>query len=984
MTTFAFDKMPAMERLSYFQATLDYQEGRVDSALDRLANEESANLVRLRLSILSELNRFDEANKLLDCIQPSDVWTDVAIQIRFRSGHEDKAAELLAWTISSGDEVAAHHCRLAMARCLHDKAIRRFRGTGKISPAKLTAEELVQLGEVLKTLDAILQPAIARGRPENGPEIEALEIAIPVAHLRSDREAARQFAKILAFARPASTMAAQAFLWGYLPFSADLVTNLRVDRPTSFEANFLAMTMEFDSGVSAATLVGKINSLWSLAKDDEDRTQLAGFLVHFVPELPEESRHTVIEPLERALGSDHEIARLVRARQLLVAGHADDAKTIADAHRTENPEWDLLLADIAEGMKDDATALQHLLKAAEIVTHPDLFWRAAIAASRLGDWPQTIKLLQTVVKLSPDRLKARRQLFQACMRDGSQEAMRLALEQMEVFKKAEPDVLEHVLNQAIVRLHLQELPTALALLDELLRRSSAQKPEDSSLRLSAILHKVRVIGATNPVEAFSILSADQVQTEFRNQVAYWQAYMQFGHRAGQDAAAHEAMEQIQRLEVELSNDQKSLWPTAIEEVKEILEARGKFMRELRSLVTAGRCTISFVAMEENRPLVQEMIFRSQPMIVPDTEQHHGQFVTYASNGVILSPGNSGFYEATDPVSSPADSSIVIDPTSILTLHRLGLLDTALARFKHVRVPGHLISRFIEVVEKLQPHQRSSRDAMLEVERILIAGGVKTIPLTSGHMIVEFDGEKGHSGIGIRHVINWLYENGQIGEDDFQQLLTLHFDDSGSSEQLAAAISFGPIHATTQALTTLARHRLLDTFVAKSTVWISEDTRQEIVQSAKSYREFDGLRENYARMIESLRVATNVEFDGFRVQASDGDSRQEQLDRRLEEAALSVRLAKSRQEHLLADDRACQQMLANERESSEQAIFSTWELIETLHDENRITMPQRAEAYLKLMSWRYRFLVPRADVLMYWALQFRASCPGNHCEMSQPT
>jgi hypothetical protein len=963
------------ERLLCLMARLDFIDGHETKALASLGESTSPLPFKFRLIMLQELGRLEEANDLLQGVEPSRRWTDVAVPIRFMSGHEDKAAELLEWTISNGDEVAAHHCRLAMARCLHDKPLRRFRGTGKISPAKLTAEELDQLGEVLKTLDAVIQPAIARGRPENGLEIEALEIAIPVAHLRSDREAARQFAKILALARPASTQAAQAFLWGYLPYSAELVANLRADRPTSFDANFLAMTMEFDSGVQAATLVEKINALWSLAKDDEDRTQLAGFLVHFVPELPEELRQTVVERLERALGSDHEIARLVRARQLLVAGRAENAKMIADAHRTENPEWDLLLADIAESLKDDATALQHLLKAAETVTHPDLFWRAAIAASRLRDWSQTIKLLQTVVKLAPDRLKARRQLFQACMRDGSQEAMRLALEQMETFEKAEPDVLEHVLNQAIVLMHLQEFTTALSLLDELLKRSSPERSEDSWLRLSAILHKVRIIGTDSPAEAFSLLSSDSVRTEFRNQVAFWQARMQLGHRAGQDAAAHEAMEQIQKLEEGLSDDQKSLWAPDIEDLKEIVEARGKFLRELRSLVTSGRSTLSFVAMEENRPLVQEMIFRSQPMIVPETEEHHGRFVTYASNGVILSPKNSGFHVATDPACPHPKSGIVIDPTSILTLHRLGLLDTALARFEHIRVPGHMIARFIEVVEKLQPHQRSSHDAMLEVERLVNSGGVRITPHTSGQVIVEFDGEKGPSGIGIRHVINWLYGNGQIGEDDFEQLQPLHFDDSGTAEQLGAAIASGPIHATTQALTALARQRLLDSFVAKLTVCITEETRQEIVQSAKSYREFDDLRVNYGRMIEKLKSAPNVEFDGFRVQAPEGDSREEQLQRRWEEAALSVRLAKGQREHLLADDRACQQMLANERESSVQEIFSTWQLVETLYDENRITMPTLAEACLKLMAWRYRFFVPRADVLLHWALQYRASYPG---------
>ena len=963
------------DRLLCLTARVDFIDGRKSEALESLGSRITPLPFKFRLIMLQELGRLAEANGLLEGMEPSSRWTDVAIPIRFMSDHEDRAEELLEWTISNGDEIAAHHCRLAMARCLHTKALQRFKGTGKISPAKLTPQELDQLGEVLKPLEALIQPAISRGRPENGLEIDALEIAVQVAHLRLDRETAGSLANVLALARPASIQAAQAFLWGYLPYSAELVANLRADHQKSFDANFFAMTMEFDSGMVPDTLREKITALWSLARDTDDKEQLAGFLIHFIPGLPEELKPTVIEPLEQAMGLDHDLVRLVKARHMFHGGHADDAKKFAEDHKTSNPEWELLLADIAESKKEDAAALGHLLKAAETVTHPDLFWRAAIAASRARDWPKTIELLEIVLKLAPDRLKARRQLFQACMRVGSEATMRLAQEQLKLLEAAEPNVLEHVLNQAIVCVQLQEFPKAISLFDELLNRSSPEKPEDARVRLSATLHRARIVSTNNPAEAFSALSADPVRNEFREQIAFWQGYMQFAHRAGQDAAAHDAMEQILRLEDGLSDDQKSLWPVEIEELKEMLLARGTFMRELRRMVASSRCTMSFLAMEENRPLVQEMIHRSQPMIVPETEEHHGRFVTYASNGIVFFPGRSGFYEPQDLKCAPPDSNIVIDPTSIVTLHRLGLLQTALARFSQVRVPAHLISKFIDVVEKLEPHQRSSREATIEAERLLIAAQIATTTASLNSWIVEFDGESSSGRVGIRHVIDWLNQNGHLGEDAYKQLQPLHFDTSGTVHQLTAAIAAGPVGATSLALTTLARHQLLETFVARATIVVSEETRQEISQAAKSYREFEGLRLEYERMIEQLRAAPNVVFDGFTALASDGDSREDEINRRLEEAALSVRLAKEHAENLLVDDRVCQQMLAHERGAVPLTTFSCWHLVEALYDEKQITMPQLAAACVKLMQWRYRFFIPRADVLLYFAHQYRASCPG---------
>ncbi|HRA89858.1 MAG TPA: hypothetical protein PK992_17345, partial [Planctomycetaceae bacterium] len=363
------------------------------------------------------------------------------------------------------------------------------------------------------------------------------------------------------------------------------------------------------------------------------------------------------------------------------------------------------------------------------------------------------------------------------------------------------------------------------------------------------------------------------------------------------------------------------------------------------------------------------------MNVPETEEHHGRFVTYASNGIVFSPGRSGFYETQDLKCAPPDSSIVIDPTSIVTLHRLGLLQAALARFSHVRVPAHLISKFINVVEKLEPHQRSSREATMEAERLLIAGKIATDNGSVSAWIVEFDGESGSESVGIRHVIDWLNQKGHLGEDAYKQLQALHFDGSGNVEQLTAAIAAGPVGATTQALTTLARHQLLETFVARATIVVSEETRQEIFQAAKFYRDFEGMRLEYERMIQQLRAAPNVVFDGFNALAPDGDSRENEINRRLEEAALSVRLAKDHAENLLVDDRVCQQMLAHERGAVPLTTFSCWHLVEALYDEKKITMLQLATACVKLMQWRYRFFIPRADVLLYFAHQYRASCPG---------
>jgi len=73
--------------------------------------------------------------------------------------------------------------------------------------------------------------------------------------------------------------------------------------------------------------------------------------------------------------------------------------------------------------------------------------------------------------------------------------------------------------------------------------------------------------------------------------------------------------------------------------------------------------------------------------------------------------------------------------------------------------------------------------------------------------------------------------------------------------------------------------------------------------------------------------------------------------------------------LMVDDRVCQNFVLNSRRSDASAAFGTDCFVMRLLDEDCISRVHVAEAYMKLIKWRYRFLLIPSEVLQTLARDF---------------
>jgi hypothetical protein len=79
--------------------------------------------------------------------------------------------------------------------------------------------------------------------------------------------------------------------------------------------------------------------------------------------------------------------------------------------------------------------------------------------------------------------------------------------------------------------------------------------------------------------------------------------------------------------------------------------------------------------------------------------------------------------------------------------------------------------------------------------------------------------------------------------------------------------------------------------------------------------------------------------------------------------------------LMADDRVCQVFVLNERPEAVHPAIGVDTLISALMTTGKLNASKAAESIHQLTQWRYRFILPTAEILKVLAEQYRTNPPG---------
>ena len=93
-------------------------------------------------------------------------------------------------------------------------------------------------------------------------------------------------------------------------------------------------------------------------------------------------------------------------------------------------------------------------------------------------------------------------------------------------------------------------------------------------------------------------------------------------------------------------------------------------------------------------------------------------------------------------------------------------------------------------------------------------------------------------------------------------------------------------------------------------------------------------------------------------------------------AASLFLAQKTALPLLVDDRMCQAIILNSNPKATYGAFGTDNVLESMMAAQLISIEETAQAYLSLFKWRYRFILPPAEILKVWLDKYASHPPGH--------
>jgi hypothetical protein len=281
--------------------------------------------------------------------------------------------------------------------------------------------------------------------------------------------------------------------------------------------------------------------------------------------------------------------------------------------------------------------------------------------------------------------------------------------------------------------------------------------------------------------------------------------------------------------------------------------------------------------------------------------------------------------------------------------------------------------------QLRPHQLSRQTASATLLDAVNSGklGVVTSPgkIAPPFRIEEYTlDDDAQDAYRLTDLVTPLYEAGMLGDAEYMRLREL-------AHQPSATIRGKP--PLTLGSRVICQLRTLETIATAGSLIPVLDgfalhvTEQEINQLKKTVAEYDfqkqvaGWHEDFWKQLGDQAKFARVPTEIPREWQQDDDELPNIRAASLE----AVLIAGQRHVPLLADDRCCQVFVLNQEGARPSDAFGVDQFIAAQLADKKLSIQAAAQAFLQLMRWRYRFLIPPLAVLVECAHHFRVHPPG---------
>lgn len=967
------------DRLVSFGAYLQAASGGVDDALVELQDRDDPESIRRRLSLLIRAGREQEAVTIVRGREPHERWVEWAASAAALAGELELAHDLLSWAENRTDPTTRRRCRVFLASAILTNAARE-QSWGQSVPGELDEEEEKLLTEVMELLQPLTTVVEMNKQVQSEIEAQALQLAVQVsAHLGS-HERTRSFAALLAAREPVSLDLARLALGGIISPPENLVDRLRNEHIDSVEAALLAALCEARLEQRPADAFMAVCELADQDSTMEEKEEVCKAACEIAQSVGLTALKDAKAVTERLLGVDH---ILVTQMDIMLAFAHGELDRVGQLLESVDEEQDSFLTLQMRGYyaldRGDAdSAVEYLLRASELAPHVDVLEAAAAIAYEHKMFEKATHALEVIVRILPDSVSARRNLAAIYTEIG--DFARAATNYGALVERCPGDV-EYLQNHA----------AALVLSGDQIQGLQAYDALCSveAVPMAGICGRAELLlGMNRPAEAFTAL--ESYRSDFWDCPEFVGLLMRVAYAAEQEEIAHQAFTQLLNLQKTGVVGQDAIRTMSANDLAEFSHAWRDRRRFLQSQLLTGRSP--WLLVEHLLNNVSYWGWRARTQTLPwiaDDEIERAAFSIYASNGYAVHDAGDDSPQLVEIACPDRETVIAADLSALITLHQLNLLTEAADYFGKILIPAAYLQLAFSESGRLIPHQRSRNSAReqlchaLEVGQIHVWTSERERNDNRIHRIVEdaHDDRRSHD---FYDVVRVLHSSGRITDAEFKRIGRVARPRErleGTVDPLRAGVDILIALHTLETATNLGLlSLLLDVF----SVYLSENDKQQLTQAVRASGAFDDVRRCHADMWSTIRsdsrfVQTTflpLRHDDHKDDVTDTDDQQDIVKTSEEQVAIaSALIAEQVDVPLVADDRVLQTLILNQRHGERGASFGTWHAVLGMHSAGIIDKERLAESLLQLVEWRYRFMVPPANVLKTYLDRYIQHPPG---------
>ena len=924
--------------------------------------------IRKAIGDLLNQNKHLDALAVVEKTSLAASWCDLAVFVHIVNGDKKHADETMEWCRAQHDEALWRRCLLMYAKAEMKQGFSARKIGDVITPDSLNESERVGVAAARNRVAPILGVVEARQTIANAEEADAVTFAVDLAYLLGQVDEVRGFASLLGTWKPVPLKYADLVCNGLVDSPADLPERLRADHSKDIGAQCSAAYIE-------GKILGKVNqgiaaamSLVPKARSNEERENLASVLTELLQALGFEPAKEVETAIEYLLTHSSRLQQLFRAHCYLRNGKTKKAAGLLAKLRDESdPHWLQLQAGCLAHRKEYGRAADALAKAADLLPHPELLRRAASAALGAGKQDLAKPILEKLLQLGFGDKVAHTNLAAICV---GQKDYANAARHFEALRRLEPDEPHHAINLAVCLSFTEGPEGSLRIYDEICSRP--QPP------IQAISYRAQVLKAMGrPIDALT--SLEKFRGEYWDNPEFVLQVMELAYASDRDEEAGQALIQLQALQVSGKTKAGILTPVSLEDLKQHVSAHRKRSDDLHEWMLKGRAPWLLADDVEGRAAYWGWLIRTQPLFWPCGEPHErARYSIYATNGFGPRIGNRRDRVLDQLTCSERHRPVVADLSALITLHRLGLLGKALEYFGRVLIPSLYLPHLLSQGGKLVLHQFSLKSKLLDIREHLDAGKMTVLdapgagsPLPNVEEYSQ-DDDLGHH-YHIRDLAEVLHAGGKIKDETYKRLLKAAHKPSGVDTDHPSLQLGQDIMVELTTLRTLAHFDVLPACVQGFQVYIAKQDYEQVLAELRAIKAQEDARDWNSDLWKVLRTDDRVEVGTFDIPTQMSGVQAASVHGDVSFAA--PLLAQQRKLPLMVDDRVYQALLLTENDGLSNVCFSSDRLIVALAEANLIDADAAADAFMKLIQWRYRFVIPTPQILRTLADRYTEHPPG---------